>query len=308
FLVAWAWRRLFAASSVALQDAETMAQRPDLTPTSELPARFGEFTLVSRLGRGGMASVYRAERAGEAAVALKRPQESFLGEEQFIERFLREAELGRALNHPNIIRIFERGEVAGVPYFTMQLLEGATLWHALRAQGRFDPERAVRTVVQVAEGLDFAHSKGVVHRDLKPSNIWLDPDGRIVVMDFGIARARRFEGMTGTGAFLGTPEYISPEVIDGEAASPASDMYALGVIFYELVTGRRPFAGESAFAIFKQHRVTEPEPPSRLAPRLPPELEGIMLALLAKRPADRPASAEALVVSLRDYLNRFQAS
>jgi serine/threonine protein kinase len=250
-----------------------------------------------------MASVFKAQRRSELT-ALKRPLASLLDDSQFRERFLREAEIGRTLNHPNIVRILERGDVGRVPYFTMELLPGETLQELIAREGAVTPRRAVAIAVQVAEALDFAHSKGVVHRDLKPSNVMLLPDGTVKVMDFGIARARRFEGMTATAAFLGTPNYVAPEMIDGRGTEPRSDLYALGLILYELLTGRTPFSGDSPFAILKKHCTEEPPPPSSLQPGVPAELEAIVLQLLRKDPAERPASAEDLVVTLRDWLNR----
>ena len=264
---------------------------------------FGEFRLLEMLGKGGMASVFKAQRRNELT-ALKRPLASLLDDPQFRERFLREAEIGRTLNHPNIVRILERGDVARVPYFTMELLPGETLQAFIAREGPAAPRTAVAIAVQVAEALDFAHSKGVVHRDLKPSNVMLLPDGTVKVMDFGIARARRFEGMTATAAFLGTPNYVAPEMIDGRGTEPRSDLYALGLILYELLTGRTPFSGDSPFAILKKHCSEEPPPPSSLQPDVPAELEAIVLQLLRKDPAERPASAEDLVVALRDWLNR----
>jgi Protein kinase domain/PEGA domain len=264
---------------------------------------FGDYRLLQLLGRGGMASVYKAERRGELS-ALKRPLASFLDDPQFMERFLREAEIGRTLNHPSIARILERGEVEGVPYFTMELLAGQTLEAYIRGWGAAEPRTAASIVVQVAEALDFAHSKGVVHRDLKPSNIMMLPDGTAKVMDFGIARARRFDGLTATGAFLGTPDYVAPEMIEGRATGPRSDLYAVGVILFELLTGERPFSGETTFEIFKKHCSEEPPPPSRIQRGVPAELDELVLRLLRKDPGLRPASAEELVVALRDWLNR----
>jgi serine/threonine-protein kinase len=144
----------------------------------------------------------------------------------------------------------------------------------------------------------------VVHRDLKPSNVMLLPNGTAKVMDFGIARARRFEGMTATAAFLGTPEYVAPETIDGRGTEPRSDLYALGLILFELLTGQRPFTGDTPFAILKKHCTEEPPVPSQVRPSVPPELDAIVLHLLRKNPEERPASAEELVVALRDWLNR----
>jgi serine/threonine-protein kinase len=255
------------------------------------------------LGRGGMASVFKAERRGEL-VALKRPLASFLDDQPFLDRFLREADIGRTLNHPNIVRILERGNVLGVPYFTMELVPGETLYAFMRRQGAADPRFAARILVQIAEALDLAHGKGVVHRDLKPSNIMLLPDGSARVMDFGIARAQRFDTLTATSAFLGTPHYVAPEMIEGPGAEPRSDLYALGVVLFELVTGQRPFDADTPFGILKKHCLEEPQAPSRLQPGLPPAIDRIVLALLRKDPADRPANAEALVIELRDFLHR----
>jgi hypothetical protein len=263
---------------------------------------FGDFRLLDMLGRGGMASVYKAERGGELS-ALKRPLGGLLDDSDFVERFLREADIGRTLNHPNIVRILGRGHVDRVPYFNMELLTGRTLQGLIEGWGAGEPRTAVSVVAQVAEALDFAHSKGVVHRDLKPSNIMLLLDGTAKVMDFGIARARRFEGITATGAFLGTPEYVAPEVIEGGASEPRSDLYSLGIVFYELLTGQRPFVAETPFAVLKKQCSEEPRPPSQLQPRVPAQLEAIVLGLLAKEPKRRPASSEALVVMLRDWLN-----
>jgi len=264
---------------------------------------FGDYRLLGVLGRGGMASVFEAERRGER-VALKRPLVSLLDDQQFKERFLREAEIGRHLNHPNIVRILERGELASVPYFTMELVRGETLLAALRRLGPLEPRRAARIAAQVAEALDFAHGKGVVHRDLKPTNVMLLEDGSARVMDFGIARAERFSTLTATSAFLGTPHYVAPEMIEGGGAEPRSDLYALGVVLFELLTGQRPFEADTPFGVLRQTCVAEPRPPSQLRPGLPPELDAIVLELLRKTPAERTASAETLVIVLRDFINR----
>ena len=264
---------------------------------------FGEYRLVEPLGRGGMASVYKAERRGEL-FALKRPLPAFLGEPEFLERFLREAELGRTLHHPNIVRILERGEVEGVPYFAMELVPGETLQAHLQHAGPLDPRAAAALVAQVAEALDYAHLKGVVHRDLKPSNIMVLPDGVARVMDYGIARAQRLEGLTVTGAFLGSPEYVAPEAVEGRPTDGRSDLYSLGVVFYEVLTGRRPFSADTPFAILRKHLTETPAAPSTVRPGIPADLDRIVLRLLSKRPEDRYAGADELVLELRDFLNR----
>ena len=271
----------------------------DATPA----ALFGEFKVLGQLGKGGMASVLKVERRGEV-FALKRPLAAFLEDPEFLERFLREAEIGRTLHHPNIIRIFERGEVEGIPYFTMELIEGETLQSHVRQRGPLPPREASQVVAQVAEALDYAHLKGVVHRDLKPSNIMVLGDGAVKVMDYGIARARRFEGLTVTGAFLGTPDYVAPETAEGKGTDARSDLYSLGVVFYEILTGQKPFVGDTPFATLRKHCTEPPTPPSLLAPGTPRELEAIVLRLLHKDPGDRFPGAEELLNALRDYLNR----
>jgi hypothetical protein len=280
---------------------ETRTSPP--APRSPTDEWFGEYRLIELLGRGGMASVYRAERGGELC-ALKRPLDSFLEEPEFVQRFLREAEIGRTLHHPNIIRIFERGDVNGIPYFSMELVEGETLQAFLKRNPALSERSATKIVAQVAEALDYAHLKGVVHRDLKPSNIMVLAEGMVKVMDYGIARSRRLGGITLTGAFLGTPEYVAPETAEGGEADARSDLYSLGVVYYETLTGTKPFVGETAFATLRKHCTDPPTPPSAVRPSCPEPLERIVLRLLEKQPADRYASAEELLIELRGFLNR----
>jgi serine/threonine-protein kinase len=265
--------------------------------------RFGDYTLVALLGAGGMASVYEATRRGDT-FALKRPRTALLNDGEFVERFLREAEIGRTLHHPNIVRIFEQGHVDRVPYFTMELLQGETLQARTRRAGAVAPRAAAEIACHVAEALDYAHLKGVVHRDLKPSNIMMVDHGRAKVMDYGIARAARFDGLTLAGSFMGTAEYASPETAEGRPADPRSDLYSLGVILFELLTGHRPFVADTPLAVLRKHCTEEPASPRLLAPQVPPELEAIVLRLLGKDPAQRHPTAESLLRDLRDYLTR----
>lgn len=265
--------------------------------------RFGEYLLWESLGKGGMAVVFRAERKGEF-VALKRPLPAFLEDPEFLERFLREADIGRTLHHPNIIRIHERGHVGGVPYFTMELVSGETLQAHVKRMGPLAAKAATKVIAQVAEALDYAHLKGVIHRDLKPSNIMVLEEGTVKVMDYGIARARRFEGLTVTGAFLGTPDYVAPETAEGKGADARSDLYSLGIVFYEILTGKKPFVADTPFATLRKHVSEPPKPPSVIMPGIPGQIEAIVLRLLAKDPADRFPGAEELLIELREFLNR----
>jgi|CXWL01.1.fsa_nt_gi predicted Ser/Thr protein kinase len=289
--------------------AGTLTRGPD-TPTATLsvaPATptgstFGDYEILEQLGKGGMAVVYRARRRGEE-MALKRPLAAFVEQKEFVERFVREAEIGRTLNHPNIIRIFDKGRVGDMPYFTMELVDGETLHARARREGALGPDVACQLVKQVAEALDYSHLKGVIHRDLKPSNIMILKSGTVKVMDYGIARSTRLEALTATGAFLGTPEYVAPETAEGGRTDAQSDLYSLGVVFYEILTGVRPFTGDTPFATLKKICSDPPTPPSAVR-NCPPELEAIVLRLLQKKPAARHASAEELLNDLKDYLNR----
>ena len=273
--------------------------RSDPGTAEEFPMAFGDYTLIRRIGKGGMAVVYEAVRRGESC-AVKRPLSGFLEDTRFRERFLREAELGRTLHHPNIIRIFDRGQVGTTPYFAMELIQGETLRECLDREGRLDAVLAATVTARVAEALDYAHNKGVIHRDLKPSNIMLERSGGVKVMDYGIARAQHLEGLTTTGSFLGTPSYAAPETVDA-GGQPPSDLYSLGVVFFEMLTGSLPFRGDSAFAVLRHHCTTPPPVPSSLNYALPPAIDRIVLRLLSKEPAERP-TAEQLLNELSDTL------
>jgi hypothetical protein len=311
-LTPWAMRRSRPSGRRAPERTLGSAPTPTHLPWPQASGRarhgrasgryFGEYRLLQLIGAGGMASVYKAERGG-GVVALKRALPALRQQPEFRERFLREAEIGRTLNHPRIVRVLDRGQVGGVPYFTMELVPGETLQARLRREAPMEPRRAARLVVQVAEALDYAHLKGVVHRDLKPSNVMVLDDGTARVMDFGIARSRRFEGLTVSGAFLGTPEYVAPEAILETGTDARSDLYSLGVMLYETLTGRRPFRGDAPLAILRQHLMTPPASPSAWRPGLPSALDAIVIRLLSKRPEQRHQRAEDLVLELRGFLD-----
>jgi beta-lactam-binding protein with PASTA domain len=258
----------------------------------------GRYRVISRLGSGGMADVYLAQdQLLGRDVAVKVLHHHFAEDQEFVERFRREASSAAALSHPNIVAIFDRGEWNGTYYIAMEYVAGRTLKALVREQGALDPAAAIEIVVQILRAARFAHRRGVIHRDLKPHNVILDEEGRARVTDFGIARAGASD-MTLTGSIMGTAQYLSPEQAQGLAVSASSDLYSIGVILYELLTGVVPFEGETAVAIAFKQVSAEPYPPSALNPALPPSLDAVVLRALAKDPAQRYANADELIAAL----------
>jgi serine/threonine protein kinase len=224
-----------------------------------------------------------------------------LASQEDVRRFSVEAQSAGGLMHPGIVKIHEVGQVAGQHYYTMEYIDGDNLADRLK-RGPYDPEEAASLVAQVARAVHYLHQHGVIHRDLKPSNIMIERSGSVKVMDYGIARSQRLEAVTTTGSFLGTPHYAAPETVEAQA-EPRSDIYSLGVVFFEMLTGSQPFRGNSAFEVLHNHCVTPPPTPSSLNYVLSKDLDRIVLRLLSKRPADRP-TAEELLNELADYLRR----
>src|ERR1700684_70080 len=252
----------------------------------------GRYRVLSRLGSGGMAEVYLAEdQLLGRQVAVKVLHQHFAEDQEFVERFRREASSAAALSHQNIVGIFDRGEWNGTYYIAMEYVAGRSLKSIVRDDGALDPATAIDIVVQILRGARFAHKRGVVHRDLKPHNVILDEEGRARVTDFGIARAGASE-MTLTGSIMGTAQYLSPEQAQGHTVSGRSDLYAVGIILYELLTGVVPFDGETAVAIAFKQVSAEPRPPSELQPGVSRALDAVVLRALAKDPAQRYADAD----------------
>jgi beta-lactam-binding protein with PASTA domain/predicted Ser/Thr protein kinase len=259
----------------------------------------GRYRVISRLGSGGMADVYLAQdQLLGREVAVKVLHHHFAEDHEFVERFRREASSAAALSHPNIVGIFDRGEWNGTYYIAMEYVAGRSLKAIVREQGPLEPAAAIDIVIQILRAARSAHRRGVIHRDLKPHNVILDEEGRARVTDFGIARAGASD-MTLTGSIMGTAQYLSPEQAQGFAVSAASDLYSIGVILYELLTGAVPFEGESAVAIAYKQVSAEPRPPSELNPSLPPSLDAVVLRALAKDPAQRYADADELITALQ---------
>ena len=301
-VAALAWRSRRAPE---VRATPTRATRiPDAPATLvDSVAALGGYDVLGTLGRGGMATTFRARRRRDGAfVALKIPHEMCLDDPTFVARFLREGSLGEQLHHPGIVRIHEAGEEAGRPFLAMELLSGRTLKQVLREDGAFPLRRALEVVRDIAQALDYAHAKGVVHRDLKPDNIMILPDGTVKVMDFGIARTTGDEGLTGTNLFLGTPLYAAPEMVDPKRVDHRVDLYALGVILFEILQGVVPFTADSPYRVIEMHMRTPLPTRDELKVAVPPAIWAIVTGLCAKDRDDRTPSAEALLVELNRLL------
>jgi beta-lactam-binding protein with PASTA domain/predicted Ser/Thr protein kinase len=258
----------------------------------------GRYRVIRRLGSGGMADVCCAEDSQLGRrVALKVLRRRFAEDQQFVERFRREASSAAGLQHPNIVGIFDRGEWDGTYYIAMEFVEGRTLKDIIRQKGPAPPEAAVDITLQVLRDARFAHKRGIVHRDIKPHNVLIDQDGRVRVTDFGIARAGTSD-MTETGSIMGTAQYLSPEQAQGRPVDARSDLYSIGIVLYELLTGQVPFDAESPVTVALKQVNETPVPPRQLVPEIPPALEAIVLRALEKDPARRFADADEFIAAL----------
>src|ERR687895_38285 len=253
----------------------------------------GRYRVLRRLGSGGMANVYLAEdeELGRR-IAIKILNERHAADEQFIERFRREAKNAAGLSHPNIVQIYDRGEAEGTYYIAMEYLGDRTLKEAVADRQPLPIREAIDYARQILAALRFAHRNGIVHRDIKPHNALMDDDGRLKVSDFGIARAGAASQMTEAGSIIGTAQYLSPEQARGAAVDHRSDLYSLGIVLYELLTGTVPFTGDTPVEIAMKHLSKVPEPPSAKRPEIPRALDQVVLRALAKDPDDRYGSAE----------------
>jgi serine/threonine-protein kinase len=269
----------------------------EIAPDTVIDERY---KVLSRIGAGGMAEVFCVQdQSLGRKVALKLLYPRFASDAEFVERFRREASSAASLQHPNVVGIYDRGRWDGTYYIAMEYLPGRTLKEVIQQDGPIDPVRAIDLTLQILKAARFAHRRGIVHRDLKPHNVIVDDEDRAKVTDFGIARAGASD-MTETGSIMGTAQYLSPEQAQGMAVDARSDLYSVGVILFELLTGHVPFEAESAVTIALKH-VSEPPPsPSAFDPSVPPELETIVLWALEKDPAHRPQDADAFVHALEE--------
>jgi serine/threonine-protein kinase len=263
----------------------------------------GRFETQRRIARGGMADVFLArDTLLDRPVALKVLFPEFATDRAFVERFRREAQSAANLSHPNIVSVYDWGEEDGTYYIVMEYVEGRSLAQIVRDEGPLLPDRAADIATDIAAALGFAHRNGVIHRDVKPGNVLISPLGQVKVTDFGIARAvTTQDNLTQTGTVMGTATYFSPEQARGEAVDPRSDVYSLGVVLYELLTGTPPFTGDNPVSVAYKHVQEQAEPPTRVNRAIPAALEAVVMKALAKNPANRYASADELAADLRRF-------
>jgi serine/threonine-protein kinase len=280
---------------------------PDSAGNSQMPTTFmniataleGRYQILKELGRGGMGIVFQAhDKQLREQVAIKILSPLLSNDEQALERLKREVSAARRITHPNVIRIHDISELGGLHYVSMEYFPGTSLKEYVKSTGALSLMQAYNVASQICDGLEAAHRQGVIHRDLKTQNIIIH-NNRIKIIDFGLARTSHLEGMTATGLIMGTPEYMAPEQVSGQKVDERADIYSLGIILYELFTGKVPFTGDSAIAVgFKQMK-EDPPKPTEINPQLPQQIERIILKALQKDPVMRYFS----VAELRNDLN-----
>ena len=295
-----------AETQLANQATVAIGAVPTLVGDSMRGSLFADrYEILGSVGQGGMGVVYRArDRQLDDVVALKVVRSDVLKEDPtLLDRFKQEIKLARRITHRNVLRTHDFGETAGTPYISMEYLEGVTLKDLLRNKGALPLGVGLRIAKQVCQGLEAAHQQGVVHRDIKPQNILIIPEtGDLKIMDFGIARVSEMKagasGLTTAGTVMGTPDYMPPEQAQGQPADFRSDIYSLGVVLFETFTGALPFRGDTVMAVVLGHIQKPPPPPRSLNPKLPPELEAIIVRCLEKKPDRRYQSVGEILKDL----------
>src|SRR5947208_10419394 len=261
--------------------------------------------LQDRMWRGGMGTIYRGrDMRMDRIVAIKLLREVYSTDPKFVQRFQREAKAASSLQHPNIVQVYDYGQTDGNYFIVMELVEGTDLRRYLRSRGVLALDRAIIIAHDVALGLGAAHRRGIVHRDVKPQNVLVGRDGSIKLTDFGIASVYKdinAERLTTTGMTLGTVQYYAPEQAQGEIVSPAADVYALGIVMYEMLAGRTPFDGDTPVAVAMQHIQDLPTPPTQFNPNIPPALEEIIMRSLEKMPEMRFSDGVQLARALETW-------
>lgn len=265
------------------------------------------YELQAKIGDGGMAAVYKAlDLRLNRVVAIKILRDTYATDPQFLARFKREAQQSASLNHPNVVRVFDVGEDGGVHYIVMEYVDGSSLKEVIQKQGPLPIARALEITAEICDGIASAHALGLIHRDIKPQNILLDKTGKAKVTDFGIAKSSNTATLTEAGITMGTVHYFSPEQARGQQVVPQSDIYSIGIVLFEMLTGQIPFDSDTAVALAMKHIEEPPPPPRRLNPSIPPVVEQIVLRALAKDPSRRFSTAEEMSRALRTVLSQTQ--
>ncbi len=287
-------RSMSSGRIVTTPDSAGVSQMPT-TLMNVAAALEGRYQILKELGRGGMGIVFHAyDKQLKEQVAIKILSPLLGNDPDALERLKREVSAARRITHTNIIRIHDITEINGLHYISMEYFNGSSLKEHMKRSGMLSQMQAFNIAAQVCDGLQAAHREGVIHRDLKPQNIILDATNRVKIIDFGLARTTQMEGLTATGLIMGTPEYMAPEQVSGKKVDERADIYSLGIILYELFTGRVPFTGDSAIAVGFMQLKEEPAPPSQFNPNLSPQIEKVILRALQKDPFQRYHSIQEL--------------
>jgi eukaryotic-like serine/threonine-protein kinase len=270
----------------------------DATVSDSLIGRVldGRYRVEARIARGGMATVYRAlDTRLDRVVALKVMHQVFAEDDEFVARFIREAKSAARLSHPNVVAVFDQGDDAGQVFLAMEYVHGRTLRDLIRERRRLMPQEALSVLQPVLAALSAAHAAGLVHRDVKPENVLLADDGRVKVADFGLARAAANRAATSATTLIGTVAYLAPEQVTRGVADPRSDVYAAGIMLFEMLTGRPPYDGETAISVAYRHANEDVPPPSSLVPETPPQVDALVARATARDPDQRPHDAGAFL-------------
>jgi serine/threonine-protein kinase len=263
--------------------------------------QFDQFQIQAHLAQGGMSDIYRAyDLVRRRDVAIKIPDQSMIGDPAQYERFQRELEIMNTLEHPSILRGLGSGKYNRIPYLVMDYIDGQSLRKLLDSAGKLPPEQAIKLMRKIADGMAYCHQNSIIHRDLKPENILITADGQPVIMDFGLALTRSARRVTysNLSATMGTPDYMAPEQIEGQRGDQRTDIYALGIMFYEMLSGETPFSGDSNMAVMAQHLNNTAPRLDRVNPAVSPALAAIVACCLARKPEDRYQNIAALIDAL----------
>jgi serine/threonine protein kinase len=289
--------QLPSAKEISISSTKTLETPKEELTTGSMFA--GRYQIIEELGKGGMGKVYKVfDTKIKEKVALKLIKPEIASDKETIERFSNELRFARKIAHRNICKMFDLNEAEGTHYITMEYVSGEDLKSMIRMSRQLAIGAAISIAKQVCEGLAEAHRLGVVHRDLKPQNIMIDREGNVRIMDFGIARSLRAKGITGEGVMIGTPDYMSPEQVEGKEVDQRSDIYSLGVIVYEMVTGRVPFEGDTPLSIAVKHKTEKPQDPKEMNAQIPQDLSSFILNCLEKEKEKRYQTAEELLSEL----------